>query len=270
MNIPQKKGIYRLNIGSNTLSIDIHDEVERLSRLDQICLDTERNYQRVLGYSVKVMDSNGVVVDSLNTADKKKYVSYVSSLIGQEGGASVNPDETLKEISYRFQKDTSIYVVEKKFNGIVKNKMKFTLYLDSWANGGLYDESVISNYFANIGVDCKIAAKRKDIGSYYDCFVVSLYLPLDFKLNENRNINKKMIRLTENDLRRIVKESVNRVLNESTIGSDVQNALNSNNPKVSQFRLGNVAALFQQAMVKCGVDDATYQDVNNLVLQWIS
>lgn len=79
----------------------------------------------------------------------------------------------------------------------------------------------------------------------------------------------RRIRLTESDLHRIVKESVNRVLNESTIGSDVQNALNSNNPKVSQFRLGNVAALFQQAMVKCGVDDATYQDVNKLVLQWI-
>jgi len=31
------------------------------------------------------------------------------------------------------------------------------------------------------------------------------------------NMNKKRIRLTEQDLHRIVKESVNRVLNESTI-----------------------------------------------------
>jgi hypothetical protein len=39
--------------------------------------------------------------------------------------------------------------------------------------------------------------------------------------NKNTNMNKKLIRLTESDLRRIVKESVNKVLNEDS-GIDAQ------------------------------------------------
>ena len=39
-------------------------------------------------------------------------------------------------------------------------------------------------------------------------------------LNCNRNMNKKLIRLTESDLHRIVKESVNKVLRESLEGTD--------------------------------------------------
>ena len=34
-------------------------------------------------------------------------------------------------------------------------------------------------------------------------------------LNCNRNMNKKLIRLTESDLHRVIKESVNKVQNES-------------------------------------------------------
>jgi hypothetical protein len=37
--------------------------------------------------------------------------------------------------------------------------------------------------------------------------------------NRNTNMNKKLIRLTEGDLHRIVKESVNRILNESLCSS---------------------------------------------------
>lgn len=37
--------------------------------------------------------------------------------------------------------------------------------------------------------------------------------------NESKNMNKKLIRLTENDLHRIVKESVNRVINEIHLGN---------------------------------------------------
>lgn len=38
--------------------------------------------------------------------------------------------------------------------------------------------------------------------------------------NTYRNMNKKLIRLTEQDLHRIVKESVNRILNEARRGDD--------------------------------------------------
>ena len=41
-------------------------------------------------------------------------------------------------------------------------------------------------------------------------------------VKENRNMNKKLIRLTEADLHRIVKESVNRVLNEHQHPNDIK------------------------------------------------
>jgi hypothetical protein len=40
--------------------------------------------------------------------------------------------------------------------------------------------------------------------------------------NESRNMNKKLIRLTESDLHMIVKESVNRILRESTDYAEVR------------------------------------------------
>ena len=41
--------------------------------------------------------------------------------------------------------------------------------------------------------------------------------------NTNRNMNKKLIKLTENDLHRIVKESAKRVLRENSINIDDDN-----------------------------------------------
>ena len=43
---------------------------------------------------------------------------------------------------------------------------------------------------------------------------LSVLKPSNNRLNCNTNMNKKLIRLTESDLHRIVKESVNRILNE--------------------------------------------------------
>ena len=40
-------------------------------------------------------------------------------------------------------------------------------------------------------------------------------------------MNKKLIRLAEQDIQRIVKESVNRVLNEEHEGTDIQGVLNA-------------------------------------------
>ena len=77
--------------------------------------------------------------------------------------------------------------------------------------------------------------------------------------------------LNESKINSIIREVIEDTFDNSTIGSDVIDALNSpHNPKISQFRLGNVASLFQQAMTKCGVDDTTYVNVNKLVLQWIT
>ena len=57
--------------------------------------------------------------------------------------------------------------------------------------------------------------------------------PEYFRKNESKNMNKKLIRLTESDLHRIVKESVNRVIREATI--DTQYGGISTNPLKPTF-----------------------------------
>ena len=53
--------------------------------------------------------------------------------------------------------------------------------------------------------------------------------------NESKNMNKKLIRLTENDLHRIVKESVNRVLRESQFMNDENIASQYKNMRITYF-----------------------------------
>ena len=55
------------------------------------------------------------------------------------------------------------------------------------------------------------------------------------KLNCNTNMNKKLIRLTENDLHKIVNNSIRRILDENTMPTDEERAL-----RCLQTHLGNV------------------------------
>jgi hypothetical protein len=67
------------------------------------------------------------------------------------------------------------------------------------------------------------------------------------KINCNINMNKKLIRLTEQDLHRIVKESVNGVLNEGfwgNMGSAIRGAYNgyqANQSMQNNARYGNTS-----------------------------
>ena len=54
------------------------------------------------------------------------------------------------------------------------------------------------------------------------------YVSENKQYKRNTNMNKKLIRLTESDLHKIVKESVNRVLNEVQFGGE---SLHGNNPE---------------------------------------
>ena len=57
------------------------------------------------------------------------------------------------------------------------------------------------------------------------------------KLNCNRNMNKKLIRLTESDLHRIVRESVNKVLNE--IGDTNRGQYHLGRAAMRRFNMGD-------------------------------
>ena len=99
----------------------------------------------------------------------------------------------------------------------------------SWIYGGLNAEYI--DPFANTSKEAKTQSRISNItwniahnisvdkdGNYVSAngwgadFVSESMI--NKKLNCNRNMNKKLIRLTESDLHRIVRESVNKVLNE--------------------------------------------------------
>lgn len=220
MNIPKREGSYTLNVGDNTIHINISYVSKILSRGEMISLGINSRVARhkmVPEYSVRIENSNGEVLDRVITTDEDKYMSFVSSFISKENGVTSDPQELMQKLRIKFQRETDSYVVDSKFSGIVKNSIKFVFYFQM---RGIYDvEKAVEKltpYFENLGIKVKIAPKKKGIRCW-DCFVASLYLPLDFSLNENKNhskISKKLIKLTESDIHRIVKRSVNRILRE--------------------------------------------------------
>ena len=217
MNIPLKEGKYTLNIGSLTLNIEIQLVSKRQTRLDKIQAGIRSRiggYKYITEYRVEVLDSNNNFVESATFDDKDKYLEYVNSIIGKENGISVDPSEIVRKLSIKFQKDTGYYVMNYKFNGIVKNKIKITYYVDDYKA----DPNAIKDYFEKIGGECKVADKLKKVRAS-QCYVATVFLPLDFRLDESRRMNKKLIRLTENDLHRIVKDVVSQVINERRDGN---------------------------------------------------
>jgi hypothetical protein len=223
MNIPKKEGKYTLNVNGKTIDIVIRYISEKMNRGEMIGMGIVSHiahYKTVPEYLVKITNSNGDILDKLTTSDEYKYQEFLSSFISKENGATVNPEKISQELGWKFEKDADAIVVNSKFNGIVKNSIKITFYFEL---RDIYDvEEAMKKvvpYFENLGIKCKMAPKKKRIRSW-NCFVASLYLPLDYNLNENKqykrntNMNKKLIRLTESDLHRIVKESVKKILRE--------------------------------------------------------
>ena len=87
-------------------------------------------------------------------------------------------------------------------------------------------------------------------------------------IKENKtNMNKKLIRLTESDLHRIVKESVNRVLKEHNIGNilsrleDEKEYYELAGVEITEEDAQNVVSLLRQGM---SMDDAISDVLNGI------
>jgi hypothetical protein len=85
-----------------------------------------------------------------------------------------------------------------------------------------FEEEIVSPYFANKG-SARRYAELHNIPLNKEIPVYSVY-----KNKTNTNMNKKQVRLTESDLKQIVKESVNKILNEAYGTTDriTQNDIN--------------------------------------------
>jgi hypothetical protein len=210
MNIPKREGKYTLKIGRNTAEIDIHLEAQRMNRLDMIGAGIRSRiggYTYEPKYDVNILDSDGNVIDSISTFEPSEYTSFISSHVAKENNMNVNPKAVMEKLCMKIQREFA-YVFQSKFGGIVRNRMKFTYYME------VKDPQDIVNYFDSIGIVCKIAPKKKSVRAGL-CWAASVYLPLDFDINsldESRRLNKRVMRLTESDLRRIVSDAVSKIL----------------------------------------------------------
>ena len=221
MNIPKREGHYTLNLKQYTLDIHIETVFERMNKTDVISMGRRNNiggYKPVKRYKVDVLDKDGNIIDQTTTWREMDYISFVSSYIGKESELLSNPKDVMDDIYMKIQIGLDTWVKKADFNGIVKNRMKMTFYINDWGSGDKIESDTLSDFFEKLGIMSKINPKKKNIGAG-TYWIVTLYVPLDFNtnnINETINMNKKLIKLTESDLHRIVKETVKRVLNEST------------------------------------------------------
>ena len=216
MNIPKKQGVYTLNIGQKTIKIDIHLDSVRLTKMD--LLGNRRamgGYKNETKYDVKVFDSNNNIINQISTFDDSEYVGFISKLIADENGIPSNPNKIMDKIYMKIQKDLGLWVQKADFNGMVKGKMKMTFYIDDWDRNMecCYEPQKLVDYFESIGISCKVSPKKKQYRAGF-VWVTTVYVPFDYNITENI-MNKKVIKLTESNLHKIIKESVSRILNEA-------------------------------------------------------
>lgn len=222
MNIPKKEGKYTLNIGEKTLNIDIHIQAERMNRLDMIGAGMRSRiggFKYVPQFNVSVLDGDGNVIDSISTFDEGKYVAFITSYVVNENDITVDPEKIKQELYMKIQKSFGSMVMKNMFNGVVKDKLKFTYYVDDWDinNGCYYEPQKLVDFFTKMGIECKVAPKKRGVRAS-TCWVASVYVPLDFDVNTLME-SRRPIRLTESELRKMISESVKEVL-ENNFGAN--------------------------------------------------
>ena len=84
-------------------------------------------------------------------------------------------------------------------------------------------------------------------------------------LNEARNMNEKQIRLTESDLKQIVKESVNRVLKEHWSLASGYDELHNDVSKATDMAYDNIMSQYQERLKKWILDERAYATVADII-----
>ena len=116
------------------------------------------------------------------------------------------------------------------FNDPYRSDANKLVYRDNGMTNGIYPLDDLSN--PNVIDD----DNYRSFWSYNDKIS-----PKYFRKNESKNMNKRLIRLTESDLHRIVKESVNRILSEEVDTGQVtpaheRNMMHHTSPREEEIR----------------------------------
>lgn len=125
----------------------------------------------------------------------------------------INRTEDNKFQSYKSQGSRLLIICS--WNRSIQDSLKFVVAV-------IHKDKVGKVYYWDMNDLPLYPEERKNQyeGSLGDDATYTLYQIANNRLNCNTNMNKKLIRLTEQDLHRIVKESVNKILNEARRGDD--------------------------------------------------
>ena len=119
----------------------------------------------------------------------------------------INRTEDNKFQSYKSQGSRLLIICS--WNRSIQGSLKFVVAV-------IHKDKVGKVYYWDMNDLPLYPEERKNQyeGSLGDDATYTLYQIANNRLNCNTNMNKKLIRLTESDLHKIVKESVNKILNE--------------------------------------------------------
>lgn len=212
--IPERVGEYDIKIGEYSVHVSIHQMNTRMSKMDLLgTRGTIGGTKSILGYDITVTDKEGNIVKSIKDIDERYFTEYMESIYKKY--MDINPEELSNKlysfICYGNGRRLSIPRGGVKISSIGDNFVKVVYAIDKW---DVDIDGLISD-LTNIGCTVK-RLKDKNIRSF-SCFVLSVLIPKQLSITE-RIVGKRLIRLTESNLRMIIENSVNSVLKEMKIG----------------------------------------------------
>jgi len=212
--IPERVGEYDIKIGEYSVHVSIHQMNARMSKMDLLgTRGTIGGTKSILGHDITVTDKEGNIVKSIKDIDERYFTEYMESIYKEY--MDINPEKLSNKlysfICYGNGRRLSIPTGGVKISSIGDNFVKVIYAIDKW---GVDIDGLITD-LTNIGCTVK-RLKDKNIRSF-SCFVLSVLIPKQLSITEGI-VGKRLIRLTESNLRMIIENSVNSVLKEMKIG----------------------------------------------------
>ena len=212
--IPERVGEYDIKIGEYSVHVSIYQMNTRMSKMDLLgTRGTIGGTKSILGHDITVTDKEGNIVKSIKGIDERYFTEYMESIYKEY--MDINPEELSNKlysfICYGNGRRLSIPTGGVKISSIGDNFVKVIYAIDKWH----VDIDELISDLTNIGCTVK-RLKDKNIRSF-SCFVLSVLIPKQLSITEGI-VGKRLIRLTESNLRMIIENSVNSVLKEMKIG----------------------------------------------------
>lgn len=170
----------------------------------------------------------------------------------------INRTEDNKFQSYKSQGSRLLIICS--WNRSIQDSLKFVVAV-------IHKDKVGKVYYWDMNDLPLYPEERKNQyeGSLGDDATYTLYQIANNRLNCNTNMNKKLVRLTESDLHRIVKESVNRVLKEDWELASGYDELKNDISHATDDAYNSTMEHYREILKKWIPDEREYATVTNII-----